>query len=95
MVVAWIDGDRKLYAQMLDAFGQKQWDDKGILIAKGTCHLPVQLCGDNQGGFIIGWSTGVEAYHPNDSYLQKIDSDGNLLWGQDGIQLNSKAGGAE
>ena len=88
VVVAWIDGDQKLYAQMLDAFGQRQWGDKGILIAEGACHLPVKLCGDNQGGFIIGWSTGWEAHHPNDSYVQKIDSNGNLLWGEEGIRLN-------
>jgi hypothetical protein len=87
VVVAWIDGDRKLYAQMLDASGQKQWSDQGILIAKGVCNQPVKLCGDNQGGFIVGWSTGAEAYHPNDSFVQKIDAEGNLMWGEDGIKL--------
>ncbi|HUU65495.1 MAG TPA: hypothetical protein VMW37_05255 [Dehalococcoidales bacterium] len=95
VVVAWIDGDRKLLIQMIDASGQRLWDNKGVLIASGVCSLPVKLSGTGENGFIIGWSTGVEAYHPNDSYLQKIDSDGNLLWGQDGIQLDSKAGGAE
>ena len=93
VVVAWIDGDRKLYAQMLDVFIQRQWGDKGILIAKGVCHLPLKLCEDSQGGFIIGWSTGWEVHHPNDSYVQRIDSEGNLLWGKDGIRLNPQIGG--
>jgi hypothetical protein len=88
VVVAWIDGDRKLYAQMLDASGEKQWGDKGIFIAKGVCSQPVKLCGDNQGRFIVGWSTGWDTYQPNDSYIQKIDAEGNLLWGDDGIRLN-------
>jgi hypothetical protein len=88
VVVAWIDGDRRLYAQMLDASGQRQWGDEGILIAKGVCNQPVKLCGDNQGGFIVGWSTGWDTYQPNDSYVQKVDAEGNLLWGKDGIRLN-------
>jgi hypothetical protein len=87
VVVAWIDGDRKLYAQMLDASGQRLWGDQGILIAKGVCNRPVELCGDNQGGFIIGWSTGWDTYQPNDSFVQKIDAEGNLMWGDDGIKL--------
>jgi len=87
VVVAWIDGDRKLYAQMLDTSGQKQWGDDGVLIAKGVCNQPVKLCGDNQVGFIVGWSTGAEAYHPNDSFVQKIDGEGNLMWGENGIKL--------
>ncbi|MBW2021146.1 MAG: hypothetical protein JRI65_14305 [Deltaproteobacteria bacterium] len=87
VVVAWTDGDRKLYAQMLDASGQKQWGDEGILIAKGVCNRPVKLCGGNQGGYIIGWSTGWDTYQPNDSFVQKIDGGGNLMWGEDGIKL--------
>lgn len=88
VVVAWIDGDRKLYAQKLDASGQKQWGGEGILIAEGACHLPVKLCKDSQGGFIIGWSTGWETHHPNDSYVQRIDSEGRLLWGEEGIRIS-------
>jgi hypothetical protein len=87
VVVAWIDGDQRLYAQMLNASGQKRWGDQGILIAKSVCNQPVKLCGDRQGGFIVGWSTGAEAYHPNDSFVQKIDAEGNLMWGEDGIKL--------
>jgi hypothetical protein len=87
VVVAWIDGDQRLYAQMLDASGRKRWGEQGILIAKGVCNQPVELCGGNQGGFIVGWSTGAEAYHPNDSFVQKIDAEGNLMWGEDGIKL--------
>ncbi len=89
VVVAWIDGDRKLYAQMLDASGQRLWGYQGILIAKGVCNQPVKLCGDKQGGFIVGWSTGWDTYQPNDSFVQKIDAGGNLMWGEDGIKLKT------
>ncbi len=88
VVVAWIDGDRKLYAQMLDAHGQKQWGDKGILIASGVCNLPVKLSGNSKNGFIIGWCTGKEVHHPEKSYVQKIDAGGNLLWEKKGVRIS-------
>lgn len=87
VVVAWIDGDRRLYAQMLDANGQSLWGNEGILIAKGVCNRPVELCRDNQGNFIIGWSTGWDEYQPNDSFVQKIDAEGNFVWGDEGIRV--------
>jgi hypothetical protein len=87
VVVGWIDGNRKLYAQMLGASGQRLWGNEGILLADGVCNQPVELCGDKQGGYIIGWSTGWDTYQPNDSFIQKIDVGGNLMWGEDGIKL--------
>ncbi len=87
VVVAWIDGDRKLYAQMIDATGQKQWGH-GILISTGNCNLPIKISQDGQGGVIIGWATGREVYHPKQAYVMRIDSDGNRLWGEEGIRLD-------
>lgn len=89
VVVAWIDGDRKLYAQMLDAFGEKQWGERGILIASGVCDLPVKLSGDGENGFVVGWCEGKEIHHPEKFYVQKVDAGGGLLWGEDGVRLNS------
>ncbi len=88
VVIAWIDGDRKLYAQMLDAFGQRQWGDKGVLIASGVCDLPVKLSGNSKNGFIVGWCAGKEVHHSERSYVQRIDAEGNLLWGEEGIRLH-------
>jgi len=58
VIVAWIDGDRKLFAQMLDASARKLWGDKGILMASGVCNIPVRLSKDSQNGFIVGWLSG-------------------------------------
>jgi len=87
VVVAWIDRDRKLYAQTIDAMGQRQWGD-GILISTGNCDLPVKISQDGQGGVIIGWATGYQVHHPKQAYVQRIDPDGKLLWGEEGIRLN-------
>ena len=88
VVVAWIDGDRKLYAQRLDTMGKKQWGADGILIATGVCDLPVKIAQDGQGGVIIGWATGWQVHHPQEAYVQRMDQDGKPLWGEKGIRLD-------
>jgi len=86
-IVVWGDGDRNLYAQKIDAMGKK-WGTDGILIATGICSLPVRLSGDGLGGIIVGWNTGRELHHPKESYAQRVDPNGKLLWGEEGIRLN-------
>jgi hypothetical protein len=88
VMVAWIDGDRGLYAQRLDSVGEKLWGDEGVLITQGACELSVWVVGDSYDGFVAGWTSGFNTYHPDDSYIQKIDANGNLLWGEDGIELS-------
>jgi len=88
VIVAWIDGNRKLCVQKLDSVGQRQWGDEGILIADGVCDLPVMITKVKQNGFAIGWCTGKDKHIPEDSFIQRIDLEGNLLWGSEGIKLN-------
>jgi hypothetical protein len=87
VVVIWIDSDRRLCAQRLDGLGQKLWGDEGVLIAHGACELSVWVRGDSDNGFVLGWTSGFNTYHPDDSYLQKIDAEGNILWKEGGIKL--------
>jgi hypothetical protein len=87
VVVVWIDGDRRLYAQRLDGLGEKLWGDEGVLITHGACELSVWVVGDSDKGFVLGWTSGFTTYHPDDSYLQKIDAEGNILWKEGGIKL--------
>jgi hypothetical protein len=86
LVVAWIDGDRRLCAQKLDSDGQKQWGDEGILIAEGVCDLPVMITNAKQNGVVIGWCTGEDTHVPENSFIQRIDLEGNILW-ENGIKL--------
>jgi len=90
IIVFWIDGDRRLSAQMLDSSGQKQWADKGIQIAKNVSNLPILVSGDKQNGFTVGWSTVRNIFSPGKSYIQKISAEGNMLWGDRGIELTGK-----
>ena len=88
--MVWIDGNYNLYAQTLDASGEKQWDDGGIQIGKGVSDLPVIISGDKENGYIIGWCMGKDAHLPEKSYIQKVNAEGNLLWGSSAIELASQ-----
>ncbi len=87
VVVIWIDSDRKLYAQRLDGLGQKLWGDEGVFIAYEACAWSVWVEGDSDNGFVVGWTSGFNTNHPDDSYLQRIDAEGNVLWDEGGIKL--------
>jgi hypothetical protein len=87
VVVAWIDGDRRLYAQRLDSVGEKLWGDEGVLVAKGACEMSVWLSGDSYNGFVVGWTSGFTTYNPDDSYTQKLDAEGKVLWDEGGIKI--------
>jgi hypothetical protein len=87
VVVAWIDGDRRLYAQRLGSVGEKFWGDGGVLVAYGACEMWVWVVGDGYHGFVLGWMGGFTTYNPDDSYLQRLDAAGNLLWGDDGVKI--------
>jgi hypothetical protein len=87
VVVAWIDGDRRLYAQRLGGHGEKLWGDEGVLVTHGACELSVWLEGDSDNGFVVGWTSGFNTYNPDDSYMQKLDAEGNILWKEGGIKI--------
>jgi hypothetical protein len=76
--------------QRLDALGNKLWSDEGILIS-GTPEsqvsytLPVLTSFDDS-GYIASW---IARYTQGNIFVQKIGSNGELLWGQDGIALDA------
>jgi hypothetical protein len=89
VVVAWMDGDRRLYLQRLDYFGDRVWgeNDEGVLVADDVASWPIWLVGDEDNGFVVGWLSGFDANHPDDSYIQKIDIRGDILWEDGGVQI--------
>lgn len=47
---------------------------------------PPALVSDGEGGAIVVWK-GSPYYSSGDIYAQYVDADGNLLWGENGIQV--------
>ena len=72
-------------AQKIDAAGRTMWSDDGIMFADGDTH---DLAYDGLGGAVVAWGSGKSTFKSEESFVQRIDSDGNLLWGEGGIRLN-------
>jgi subtilisin-like proprotein convertase family protein len=89
-IVIWEDyrtSSSAIYGQRINFDGQVQWvtDGKFLSPPSTTCKLPI-LISDNTGSIYIVWETEVQTME-TDIGSQKIDLDGNLLWGTAGVDL--------
>ncbi len=71
------DGEDFIYAQRINAIGDKMWGDGKFIAAGG---INAEMVSDGSGGAYIIWR---EANY--DVKAQRIDSDGNELWTSGGI----------
>ena len=67
-------------------FAQFDWQDNGVPVRQGI-HIEWQRTGDvgNDGEMIFAWSD--TRYGGRDVYAQKIDQDGNNMWGSEGVAV--------
>jgi len=72
-------------AQKIDAAGRTMWPDDGIVFTAGGTHA---MDYDGHGGAVIVWGSGKSMFKSERSYAQRIDPEGKLLWGEEGIRLN-------
>jgi hypothetical protein len=77
-------------AQRLDATGKKLWGPDGIALTLRDLHSSL-AAPDGCGGVLISWSAvefeGSKASEVS-YYVQRVDADGNLPWGDGGILLD-------
>jgi len=77
-------------AQRLDATGRKLWGPDGTTLTFRDLHSELAFP-DGCGGALISWTavkfTGDEVSEVS-YYVQRVDADGNLPWGGEGILLN-------
>jgi hypothetical protein len=77
-------------AQRLDAAGRKLWGPDGTPLTLRDLHSSLAVP-DGCGGVLISWwsvkSTGYEVTQVS-YYVQRVDPEGNVVWGDDGILLN-------
>lgn len=88
-IVTWRDGrsgNYDVYAQRIDSNGNTVWIENGIPICKheSSQSNPV-IVSDLNGGAIIVW--GDTRNGTQDSYAQRINADGDLLWEQNGVSI--------
>ena len=74
-----------LYVQRIDATSKTVWPGVGIPVTEHGTHT---IACEGQGGAIIAWGSGKFMFKSERSYVQRINSDGKILWGGEGIRLN-------
>jgi len=75
-----------LLVQRLDTTGRAVWGN-GIVVTESD-HITHVIAYDGYGGASIAWGSGKSMFKSERSYVQRIDSNGKLLWGAEGIKLN-------
>lgn len=92
-IIVWRDrrnGGSEIYAQRLDAVvGIYKWTLDGIAVCTGSDSQSIpRAVADDAGGAIVTWVDERSGdVLPEDIYAQKIDKDGNILWGSAGLAV--------
>ena len=89
-IITWVDrraGEHnKLYAQRVDAAGKTRWRKNGTVVAGDNVDkIFPTIAADGQGGGIINWLDG-NIDEPRFPRLQRVGSDGGLMWGLAGVR---------
>jgi hypothetical protein len=83
--VVWED-ENVAYGQRVDSEGNLQWG-KRVMLSTFRCWYPPHVTGDGSGGAIIVWSEAEKrdkGYSTPVTYAQRINAEGQVLWGQGG-----------
>ncbi|MCB9675707.1 MAG: hypothetical protein H6737_11355 [Alphaproteobacteria bacterium] len=86
-IVVWEDrfaSSPEVWAQRLDPDGAKLWGAFGVDVGFGFDNARPRVIADGQGGAIVVWE---DVFSGSDIRAQRLDADGNALWGNSGIDL--------
>jgi hypothetical protein len=91
VISVWDGGDEgSRRAQRLDAMGRELWGPDGTTLTLRDLHRNL-VAPDGCGGVLISWSavefTGSKASEVS-YYVQRVDAEGDVVWGDEGILLN-------
>jgi len=92
IVVQQIPGEDIICAQRVDSGGNILWQTGGVQACVGPAE-GAQVVSDGAGGAIIAYmrnipcEDGRTGYCDVDIYAQRIDTEGNVLWGPDGMPI--------
>jgi len=87
-ILVWSHADG-IRVQRLDAMGRKPWGPNGAVVSSSQAQRGiVAISEDGYGGVFISWVASKFIDDETASYVQRIDAQGNRLWGEKGILLN-------
>jgi len=93
VLIAWFNPSyggiySNIYAQKIDPLGEEQWLKSGVLVSRSDNYeFNPKICSDGAGGMIISWSYRNGSYV--DIYAQRINSDGNAQWIENGNVISN------
>lgn len=80
-----------LYAQRLDAQGQRQWADQGVPVATGPSIVyGYDALPDGAGGTLVVYDDDRNGLL--DGFAQKLDAEGARMWPDDGVPVCTASG---
>jgi hypothetical protein len=93
-IITWWGSDYTIYVQRIDANGDTQWTENGILVCAELClrRYP-QIASDGAGGAMVVWEDYRDApgcdpeYVWAHIYAQRIDAIGNVRWASNGVEI--------
>jgi hypothetical protein len=101
-IISWNHGEvawspvydlRGNYVQRIDSLGQAHWQNDGVWVSPGRAAAENQgIATDGAGGAIITWMVRVDPLSTNgpwNLYAQRIDANGNRLWGAAGVGIST------
>jgi hypothetical protein len=82
--IVWEDKDFNIFTQKLDPAGNISWTPSGVLLSRNVTGGGMQsIISDGASGAIITWT------YSKYIYAQRLNSEGETLWGIGGISLNT------
>jgi len=82
-----------LYAQKLDIAGTSLWSNNGnSIISEFGGQFDPKFINDDNNGFYLVWRTSPNSFQNYSLHAQRIDNDGNKLWGSSNVTVQSGMG---
>jgi hypothetical protein len=82
------DSSAMVYAQRIGLDGSLLWGEGGVLIGEIQYTDQMPMVSDGSGGAVVLWRDyGNEGFN---LYAQRIDTDGSLIWGSDGVLVTTR-----
>jgi hypothetical protein len=75
----------ELYLHRLDRYGYQPWGDKRIIAGDLDEQRDAEIIEDGEGGIIVSFGDRI-MYEHTQLRVQKVDSNGNFLWGPTGVK---------
>ena len=82
-----LESRKDLHVQKMTGDGKTLWVENGVQV-NGVDYSGYSIASDGLGGIIIGWGVNGGTFSPDKACVQRVGSDGNPLWGKEGIRLN-------